>query len=80
MAAVADAAAEPDDEDASAALRQQMKRALREDEELRCELAALLPRQENRGVTVTASGPRSIAGGGSIRVAITGDGHTAPER
>ncbi|MDG5801594.1 hypothetical protein P9869_02750 [Streptomyces ossamyceticus] len=79
-AAVADAAAEPDDEDASAALRQQIKRALREDEELRRELTALLPRQENRGVTVTASGPRSIAAGGNIGVAITGDGHTAPER
>jgi hypothetical protein len=82
-AAVADAAAEPDDEDASAALRQQIKRALREDEELRRELTALLPRQESRGVTVTASGPRSIAAGGNIGVAITGDGHTAhtaPER
>lgn len=76
--AVADAAEEPSDEDASAALRQQLKRALREDAELLRELAGLLPSTGNGAVTVTASGPRSIAAGGDIGVAITGDGHSAP--
>ncbi|WP_149823545.1 hypothetical protein [Streptomyces tailanensis] len=73
--AVADAAREPSDGDASAALRQQIKRALREDAELLRELAGLLP---SGGVTVTASGTRAIAAGGNIGVAITGDGHTTP--
>ena len=76
--AVTDAAEEPEDDDASAALRQQLKRALREDAELLRELAGLLPQAGTGGVTVTASGNRSIAAGGNIGVAITGDGHTAP--
>lgn len=71
-AAVGDAALEPTDADAAAALRQQIKRALREDEELRRELAALLPAA---GVTVTASGERSIAAR-TITTAITGDNAT----
>ncbi|MDX2826142.1 hypothetical protein PV416_35030 [Streptomyces ipomoeae] len=78
--AVADAAAEPEDDDAAGALRQQIKKALREDAELRRELTSLLPTPtgDAGGTTVTASGPRSIAAGGNIGVAITGDGHTAP--
>ncbi|WP_326580454.1 hypothetical protein OG889_21775 [Streptomyces sp. NBC_00481] len=76
--AVADAAEEPSDEDAAAALRQQIKRALREDAELRRELAGLLPSEGGGSVTVTASGTRAIAAGGNIGVAITGDGHAAP--
>ncbi|MFJ8438568.1 hypothetical protein [Kitasatospora griseola] len=56
--AVDDAAADPDDADAAAALRQQLKRALREDAELRAELAGLLP---TGSITITASGTRSIA-------------------
>lgn len=40
--AVADAADRPDDADASAVLRQQLERALREDVELRNDLAAVL--------------------------------------
>ncbi|MFB7495984.1 hypothetical protein ACFC09_15000 [Streptomyces sp. NPDC056161] len=69
-AAVGDAVAEPDDADAAAALRQQIKRALRDDVELLRELTALLP---GGGVSVTASGERSVAAGGDIGVAITGD-------
>lgn len=76
--AVADAAEEPSDEDAAAALRQQIKRALREDAELLRELAGLLPSGGGGGVTVTASGTRAIAAGGNIGVAITGDGHDVP--
>lgn len=76
--ALTDAAEEPGDEDASAALRQQIKRALREDPNLLRELAGLLPPRPTGGITVTASGPRSIAAGGNIGTAITGDGHTPP--
>lgn len=72
-AAVGDAAEAPDDADAAAALRQQIKRALREDGELLKELAALLPATST--VSVTASGERSIAAQ-HITTAITGDGAT----
>jgi uncharacterized protein YlxW (UPF0749 family) len=76
-AAVTDAASEPDDADAAAALRQQVKRALREDPELLRELAGLLP-AAGAGtvtVTVTASGERSIAAQ-HVGTAITGDNAT----
>ncbi|SDT80827.1 hypothetical protein SAMN05216371_6456 [Streptomyces sp. TLI_053] len=73
-AAVHDAAEAPDDPDAAAALRQQIKRALREDAELLAELAALLPAPTAGSVTITASGQRSIAAH-TITTAITGDGH-----
>ncbi|MBL1068140.1 hypothetical protein [Streptomyces sp. 7-21] len=72
-AAVRDAAETPEDADAAAAVRQQVKRALREDAELRAELARLLP-AAGETVRVTASGERSIAAK-TITTAITGD-HT----
>ena len=72
-AAVQDATEAPEDEDAAAAVRQQIKRALREDAELRAELARLLP-TSGETVHVTASGERSIAAK-TITTAITGD-HT----
>ncbi|NUS17633.1 MAG: hypothetical protein HOY69_40605 [Streptomyces sp.] len=70
--AVRDAADEPDDADAAAALRQQLKRALREDAELRAEIAALVGAPAQGSVTVTASGTRAIAAQ-NIGVAVTGD-------
>ncbi|MGG7569755.1 hypothetical protein [Streptomyces sirii] len=73
-AAVQDAADAPDDEDAAAALRQQIKRALRDDVELLSELARMLP-ASGETVTVTASGERSIAAK-TIGMAITGDNTT----
>jgi hypothetical protein len=73
--AVRDAADEPGDEDAAGALRQQIKRALREDPELVRELAALLPPHRAGGAVVTASGERSVAAGRDIGVVITGDAH-----
>ncbi|MFJ4091228.1 hypothetical protein ACIPYS_06550 [Kitasatospora sp. NPDC089913] len=73
-AAVQDAAEAPGDPDAAAALRQQIKRALREDTDLLKELAALLPAPAAGTVTITASGERSIAAH-TITTAITGDGH-----
>jgi acyl-CoA reductase-like NAD-dependent aldehyde dehydrogenase len=69
--AVQDAAEAPEDADAAAAVRQQIKRALREDAELLAELARMLPAV---GETVTASGERSIAAR-TITTAVTGD-HT----
>lgn len=71
--AVREAAAEPGNEDALGVLRQEIRRALRKHPELEGELAALLP--SGGGTTVIASGARSIAAGGNIGIAITGDGH-----
>ncbi|WP_306321602.1 MULTISPECIES: hypothetical protein [unclassified Streptomyces] len=71
-AAVRDVAEGDGDEDALAALRQQLKRALREDADLAREVAAMLSAAP---VAVTASGPRSIAAQ-SIGTAVTGDGNT----
>ncbi|MFE5908667.1 hypothetical protein ACFQ6B_06210 [Streptomyces wedmorensis] len=72
-AAVREAAEEPGDADAAAALRQQIKRALREDPQLLAELAAQLPAAGS--VTITASGERSIAAQ-TIGTAVTGDNAT----
>jgi acyl-CoA reductase-like NAD-dependent aldehyde dehydrogenase len=73
-AAVQDAAKAPEDEDAAAAVRQQIKRALREDAELLAELARILP-AAGETVNVTASGERSIAAK-TIGTAVTGDNTT----
>lgn len=73
-AAVQDTADAPGDEDAAAALRQQIKRALREDAELLAELARILP-VGGETVNVTASGERSIAAK-TIGTAVTGDNTT----
>ncbi|MFD3474001.1 hypothetical protein [Streptomyces sp. NPDC058695] len=73
-AAVRDVDEAPDDEDAAAALRQQIKRALREDADLLDELSKLLP-AGGETVNVTASGERAIAAK-SITYAATGDNAT----
>ncbi|MFD9539383.1 hypothetical protein [Streptomyces sp. NPDC060022] len=73
-AAVQDAAEAPDDADAAAAVRQQIKRALRDDIELLGELARMLPAADET-VNVMASGERSIAAK-TIGTAITGDNTT----
>ncbi|WP_354641078.1 hypothetical protein [Kitasatospora camelliae] len=73
-AAILDVAEDTDDADAAAALRQQLKRALREDADLRKEVADLLPAPAAGPVNITASGERSIAAH-TIGTAITGDGH-----
>jgi hypothetical protein len=73
--AVADAAAAPQDEDAQATLRLQLKKLLAEDEPLAQELARLLPQSGPAGQTVIASGDRSVAIGGDVTgsVIVTGD-------
>ncbi|MFI0136115.1 hypothetical protein [Streptomyces luteogriseus] len=68
--AVREAAEDPDDADAAAVLRQQIKRSLREDAELARELAALLP--SPGGVMVNVSGARAI-GAQHIGIAASGD-------
>ncbi|MFB7195557.1 hypothetical protein [Streptomyces sp. NPDC056240] len=73
-AAVQDAAQAPEDADAAAAVRQQIKRALRDDAELLIELARLLP-AAGETVNVTVSGDRSIAAK-TIGTAVTGDNTT----
>ncbi|MEU2064542.1 hypothetical protein [Streptomyces sp. NPDC013455] len=73
-AAVQDAADAPQDADAAAAVRQQIKRALREDAELAAELARLLP-PAGETVHITASGERSVAAR-TIGIAVTGDNAT----
>jgi len=75
LEAVQDAAERPDDEDALAALRLQLKKLLAEDEPLAKELARLLPQSGPAGQTVTASGSRSVAIGGNVSgsVIVTGD-------
>ncbi|WP_327292811.1 hypothetical protein [Streptomyces sp. NBC_01198] len=71
--AVQEVAEESGDEDAAAALRQQVKRALRDDAALRAEVAALLGTAG--GVTVNVSGARAI-GAQHIGIAVSGDNAT----
>jgi hypothetical protein len=75
LEAAQDAAAHPEDEDALAALRLQLKKLLAEDEALAQELARLLPQSGPAGQTVIASGDRSVAIGGNVSgsVIVTGD-------
>jgi len=75
LEAAQDAAAHPDDEDALAALRLQLKKLLAEDQPLAQELARLLEQTRPAGQTVIASGERSVAVGGDVSgsVILTGD-------
>ncbi|GAA1254020.1 hypothetical protein GCM10009665_50860 [Kitasatospora nipponensis] len=77
-AAVLDVSQDADDLDAAAALRQQLKRALHEDTELRKELTNLLPPLAAGIMTITASGERSIAAQ-TITTAITGNGYRSDQ-
>ena len=64
--AVADVAATPEDEDAQAALRYQLKKLLANDTELAHELEGILQNARSAGVTVIASGDRSVGIGGNV--------------
>jgi len=68
-------AALPDNQALREALREEIARALEEDEALAQELAHLLPQSGPAGQTVIASGDRSVAIGGNAsgNVIITGD-------
>lgn len=69
--AVDEVAEDPQDEDAQAALRVQVRRILRQDSELAAELARLLPAR-----SFTASGDGSVAVETNDGVISTGDGAT----
>ncbi|MDX2029490.1 MAG: hypothetical protein SF339_02405 [Blastocatellia bacterium] len=74
--ALQDVAAMPSDEDTHAALRVQLKKLLSEDSALKEALSELVTEiEQNSGVTVTASGDRSVAIGGDVEgsTIITGD-------
>jgi thioredoxin-like negative regulator of GroEL len=75
--AVQDAAANPKDADAQAALRVQIRKLLTEDTALATELTELLNKERPAGsvTTVTASGTGSIAAGRDIQAGtiVTGD-------
>lgn len=77
--AVKDAAAAPQDQDAQAALRLQLKKLLAEDKTLAQEVARLWEDARAAGVTVVASGARSVAVGGDVSgsVIVTGDDNLA---
>ena len=82
LEAVQDVATRPDDEDALAALRLHLKKLLAEDLSLAEELAHLLAQARAAGQTVTASGNRSVAIGGSVSgsVIVTGDRNKINQR
>ena len=68
-------AALPDNQALREALREEIARALQEDSALREEIARLWGEAQASGVTVTASGDRSVAVGGDVSgsTIITGD-------
>ncbi len=77
LEAVRDAAEAPDDDDARAALRLQLRKLLAGDEALVGDLRRLLDERPGAGssMTVTARGERSIAVGGDVTDSrlVTGD-------
>lgn len=80
--AAEEVAARPDDEDALAALRLQLRKLLDEDEQLVRDLAGIWAKAEAANVVqVTASGERSVAIGGDVTgsTIVTGD-QAPPER
>ena len=72
-----DAAAVPQDEDAQAALRLQLRKLLAEDKDLAREIGQQWAAAQAAGVTITASGERSVAAqtitGSAV---VTGDRNT----
>lgn len=76
--AVQDLAAAPEDADAQAALRLQLKKLLTEDPALAAEITRLWQEAQAAGVAVIAGGTRSVAIGGSVTgsTIVTGDRNT----
>jgi hypothetical protein len=75
LEAAQDVATTPEDSDARAALRLQLKKLLIEDEALAREVTAWWEEAKAAGVTVSASGERSVAIGGDVSDSsiVTGD-------
>jgi hypothetical protein len=76
LEAAQDIAQSPDDQDAQAAFRRQLKKLLTEDQSLAEEVSRWLEQGKAAGITVTASGERSVAIGGDVKgsTIVTGDG------
>ena len=75
LEAAQDASQAPEDPDAQAAFRQQLKKLLTEDQSLAEEVSRWLEQGKAAGITVTASGDRSVAIGGDAKgnTIVTGD-------
>lgn len=75
LEAAQDVAQTPDDQDAQAALRVQLKKLLTDDQALAGEVNQWWERAQAAGISVTASGERSVAIGGDVSGSniITGD-------
>ena len=75
LEAAQDVAQSPEDEDLQAALRVQLKKLLTEDQSLAEEVSRWLDQGKAAGITVTASGERSVAIGGDVKgsTIVTGD-------
>jgi hypothetical protein len=75
LEAAQDVAQAPEDEDLQAVLRVQLKKLLTEDQSLADEVSRWLEQGKAAGITVTASGERSVAIGGDAKgsTIVTGD-------
>lgn len=75
LEAAQDVAQAPEDEDAQAALRQQLKKLLTEDQSLAEEVSRWLDQGRAAGINVSAVGERSVAIGGDVKgsTIVTGD-------
>jgi hypothetical protein len=75
LEAAQDVADAPEDEDLQATLRVQLKKLLTEDQSLAEEVSRWLEQGKAAGITVTASGDRSVAIGGDAKgnTFVTGD-------
>ena len=77
LVAARDVAQTPEDTDLQAVLRVQLKKLLTEDQALAEEVSSWLDQGKTAGITVTASGERSVAIGGDVNgsTIVTGDGN-----
>jgi hypothetical protein len=75
LEAAQDVAQSPEDEDAQAALRVQLKKLLTEDQSLTEEVSHWLEQGKAAGINVFAAGDRSVAIGGNVNSStiVTGD-------
>ena len=75
LEAAQDVAQTPEDKDLQAVLRVQLKKLLTEDQSLAEEVSRWLEQGKAAGITVTASGERSVAIGGDAKgnTIVTGD-------
>ena len=75
LEATQDVAQSPEDQDAQAAFRQQLKKLLTDDQSLAEEVSRWLEKGKAEGINVSASGERSVAVGGDVKSStiVTGD-------